>query len=300
MSLSQTLKIIDRLLPQRILGRPSVQILRGRLAARARMRRSDVGPGMPIIGEFTFEKASDWRADLMAAIAALSRRANQANDRAAWIMCLGMPPEAPDDVYAMAIQAERVVQLQMFADPGEYQAFSSRYVPLASMREAKAFSLPTAIEVLTNAKNFSGSLGRSTQVRASMHHFIKQIGGDSYVIVTGARSLQSIPLDVLSEERRDRSVKIMVVGPPPIETQKSELPVFIARHMGFTLLEELAISRTCDGYVGPADHYAIMAADAGLPCLVSDPRASGLANNGNVTFTEDIAADLQIWLRQLP
>lgn len=290
------LKLLDRLVPRRIMVRPSVQVLRGRLAARRRMSSPNVGPGMPIVGEFTFGDEADWRAQLLAAVAALSKEAQTATDRLVWLMCIGGPPEAPDDLYALSIQAAPLVQTHMFCNAAEYENFARRYVPLASLREAQARVLPRAIDVLTRPQAFSDALNRASSARASAHQFVKQLGGDAVILAVHAQVYNTVSSVVQGRRVDGRPIKLLVFDLPPDLPQNGEQAPLMTRRMGFTLLEELAIVRFCDGYIGPPNHYAIMAIDAEVRCLLNSEGVAGFVKNDIAAFSSSLPDDVMPWL----
>ena len=298
MSRPDFLKLVERIVPRRVLVRASVQVLRARMAVRSRMRRSEVGPGMPIVGIFEFGEDQDWRSRLIAAMVALSHEASFSVDRFTWLMCVGFPPDAPDEVYALSVQAAPLVQLHMFADAGELQSFAARYVPPASLREAKRQKFPSVPEILSRPREFEGLLNRATSARASGHVLVKQLGGAAIVLAVHATAIGSVISAIEPSPAYNGAVTLLVVDHPPDSVKNTRLGPLMARHMGFSLLDELALLRFCDGYVGPANHYAIMAVDAGVRCLVSGMGASTSPAGGEVTYSGSLSLDVVPWLER--
>jgi hypothetical protein len=286
------------LVPSRVLNRPAVQILRARLAAADKRRRTKVGPGMPIVGEIALDGAPDWRARFAAALWSLGTEASDCKDRGIWMICVSASPEAPDDLYALMIQVEAPTQLHLMINAEEAAAFRARYVQPASLHESESRRFPSASEVLARIEPRQSAFTRATAVRAAAHTFVKRIGGEGWVVaVHGARSAEACAA-YLCGTGAGSSMRFLVLGDPretPL-TSSADPRVMIARRAGFSLLDELALVRYCDGYVGEADHYAIVAADGGVPCLVSADASVACASSSLVCFVPDVASLLGPWL----
>jgi hypothetical protein len=286
------------LVPSRILNRPAAQILRARLATADKRRRTNVGPGMPIVGEIVLGGAPDWRARFTAALWSLARKASDDKDRGIWMICVAASPDAPDDLYAVTIQAAAPTQLHLMADAAQAAAFRARYVHQASLREAEGHRLPGALEVLARIEPDRSAFSRATAVRAAAHTFVKRMGGEGSVIaVHGTRSAEACAAYLHSNDRA-RSMRLLVLGDPreAPPTLSADARAMVARRAGFSLLDELALVRYCDGYVGQADHYAIVAADGGVPCLLSTEASVSCASSSPVRFVPDLASPLGPWL----
>ena len=295
---ARILKAVSGLIPERILRRPSVQIVRSRLAVAQRLRRSDVGAGVPVVCEFRLDDSAAWRAQFAAALWSLSRAASASHDRMAWMLCIGLPPESPEDLYALAVQADPVVQLHILTDQAEAQDFTDRYVPPASLQEARARRWPDIVEALSQAGTLPNAFTRATSTRAAAHTFVKQIGGESPVVVVHIDEAPAVIAALRAEPGSVQGLKILVVGDILGASDQiwSNADVLLVRRMGYTLLEELALVQACDGYVGYADHYAILAAEAGIPCLLSNLPASFATTSGGVSPAVDILGDFPRWL----
>jgi hypothetical protein len=286
------------LVPSRVLNRPAVQILRARLAAADKRRRTKVGPGMPIVGEITLDGAPDWRARFTAALWSLATEASDCKDRGIWMICVAASPETPDDLYALMIQVEAPTQLHLMINAAEAAVFRARYVQPASLCESESRRFSSAFEVLAHIERGRSVFTRATAVRAAAHTFVKRIGGEGWVIaVHGARSAEACAAYLHSADAPS-SMRFLVLGDPretPL-TSNADPRVMIARRAGFSLLDELALVRYCDGYVGEADHYAIVAADGGVPCLLSGEAGVACASSSPVRFVPDFANPLGPWL----
>lgn len=293
-------RILVRLLYP-VLVRPSVRVMRALLAVAETLRRVDVGPGMPIIGEVVLDGGSDWRTEFTAAMWSVLQSCDAATDRTVWMICVGVPPVTLDDLYAIAVQAEPLVQLHLFVDRDEAVAFRKRYMPPASWREASGRTTHDVMEALSQIESRPCVFRRATAVRASAHTFVKQIGGDGLVLAVSDTDAQTVAAQLNCCGDIAQPTKLIVIGDPQnVPAELAEDPrVVIARRTGASLLEELALIRYCDGYVGHADHYAIMAADAGVPCLLSEPSAVSSHSSSHVWMTADAVAQFGRWLERL-
>jgi len=293
------LKTLSALLPERVLRLRSLQIIGARLLVADRMRRKSVAPDMPIVGELVLDRAAQWRAQFAAMLWSVARAAQSANGRLAWALCIGFPPEAPEDLYAMAVQADPLVQLHIFADGSEAKEFCDRYVPPASLREANARGRRDVKAVLALAGTVPSAFTRPTSVRASAHVFVKQIGGDCPVVAVHVGELSTL-IAARNAAREMAGVRLLVVGEPPAKAEAAahDASIMFARRLGFSLLGELALIAVCDGYVGRPDHYAIVAADAGVPCLLAGAPAGKIDGSSRVRLAGDITSELPCWLSQ--
>src|SRR5437879_6990157 len=113
MSALDLLKSIPRFVPKRVSERRSFQIVRARLAVAARLKRTAIGPGVPIVGEVVIGN-TNWRRDTALQLWTIAQEAIAAHDRMAWLICVGLQSDQPlEDLYALAIQAEPIIQLHV-------------------------------------------------------------------------------------------------------------------------------------------------------------------------------------------
>lgn len=299
----EILNAIVGLVPDRVLNRPAVRVLRARLEAADKRQRAAVGPGLPIVGEIALDGVADWRTRFTAVLWSLARAAADAPDRAVWMLCVAASPEAPDELYALMAQASSPTQLHLMADAREAAAFRERYVPPASLREAAARKLPNAMEILTRIDPERSVFARATAVRAAAHTFAKRIGGEGALIaIHGAQAAAACTAYL---KRVDAAVplRLLVLGNPREvpDSLSADCRLTIARRAGFSLLDELALVRFCDGYVGPPDHYAIVAADGGVPCLLSSEAATRyrLAPRSRIRIVPDLLGSFEPWLARV-
>jgi len=299
----EILNAIAGLIPDRVFNRPAVQVLRARLAAADQRERTVVGPDLPILGEIAIDGVADWRTQFTAALWSLAHAAADSPSRAIWMLCVAASPEAPDELYSLMAQANSPTQLHMIANEHEAVVFRERYVPLASLREAAARTLPSVVEVLMRIDPERSVFTRATAVRAAAHVFAKRIGGEGALIaIHGAQAVAAANAYL---NRADAAVplRILAFGDPQEvpEGLRADCRLTIARRAGFSLLDELALVRFCDGYVGPADHYAIVAADGGVPCLLSSEVGTKYtpARWSRVRVVSDFATPLGPWLERL-
>jgi hypothetical protein len=301
MTRASVLNGIAKLIPHRVLVRPSIQVVQGRLAAADKLRRTTVGPGMPIVGEVILDAAADWRAQFAAALWTLMQEYDAAANRNLWMICVGTPPVTLDELYAIAVQADPLVQLHLFADADEAAAFRVRYVPPASWREGSGRVVHGVGEVLSRIQSRQSVFTRATASRASAHTLIKQIAGEGLVLAVHNTQARAIEAHIENHMAAAGVARLVFVGDAAHvpEGLVQDPRVIVARRAGASLLDELAIVRYCDGYLGRADHYAIVAADAGVSCLLSEPPAVSSHPSSHVWMTADAATQFGRWLERL-
>jgi hypothetical protein len=127
---------------------------------------------------------------------------------------------------------------------------------------------------------------------------VKQMSGNEPLIAVHAAEMSGVLASLNAASKSMDSFKLLVVGDPLqlLLENKPNPRVIIARHIGLSLLDELALVRFCDGYVGRPDHFAIVAADAGVPCLLTGVLPIHPSHVAHIRFVPDLSREFLAWL----
>jgi hypothetical protein len=286
-------------IPKRILGRPSVQVLCARLDVAFGQRQAKVGPNVPIFGEVTLGHAG-WRLDVALLLWALAREASVVADRPAWLLCVGPPREEPlEDLYALAVQAEQIVQLHIFEEQSIANSFKDRFVPQPSREEGLRRPVLGVREALAKIADSPGVFDRATSARSAAHTLVKQLSMGRLAIAIDVSQV-NVALEYCKQNRHDkRRFCFLVTGDPlPAASGACEADdIVFVRRLGLSFLDELGLIRACDAYIGACDHSAVLAADAGVPCLLLSNAAAHLGDR--IRCEPDLMAVSGAWIDAL-
>jgi hypothetical protein len=200
---------------------------------------------------------------------ALAHAAAADANRSAWLIVIGAPTDRLEDIFALAAQADSLVQLHAFHDEAEAAEFCGRYVPPGSLEEARLRTVANIDGALAQVPARRAVFVRASSTRSSAHLLVKQLSARRRAIAVHASQLPTVLDYCGSHGGAPASVCFLVLGEPrpePVVTRLSNL--YLARRIGLSFLDELGLIIACDGYVGVRDHNALIAADAGLPCLL--------------------------------
>jgi hypothetical protein len=293
------LRRLPRFLPKRVLNRPSMQVLLAGLDVDARQVQTRIGPEIPIGGEIRLTN-SYWRRDVTLMLWALMREAMAAEDRLAWLMCVGFPRDEPiDDLYALGVQAESVVQLHIFREQADLDLFNERFVPPASLEEGRRRRAPEVCEALAEIALHPGTFTRVTASLSMAHTLVKQWSSGQLAIAVDI-SQPYAAIETLRQASSTNAQICFFLTGDPLQARQ-EIPdaadVVVVRRLGLSFLDELALIKVCDAYVGVCDHSAIFAADAGIPCLLESDVDSDYG--GRVRCASDPTAEAALWLESI-
>jgi hypothetical protein len=262
-------------IPKRILGRPSVQVLCARLEVAFGQRQVRAGPKVPIFGEVTLGGAG-WRLDVALLLWMLAQEASVASDRPVWLLCIGTPREEPlEELYALAVQAEQIVQLHIFEEPGIANSFKDRFVPQPSREEGLRRQVLGVQEAFAKIAGSPGVLDRATSARSAAHTFVKQWSMGRLAIAVDASQV-NVAFEYCKQNGRGKGRFCFLVTGDPLRAANGGCEageIVFVRRLGLSFLDELGLIRACDAYIGACDHSAVLAADAGVPCLLSSNAA---------------------------
>jgi hypothetical protein len=297
MSGAALLRALSRFVPRRVVDRPSMQILRARLAVALRQRQTGIGPGVPIVGEIALGDNAGWRRDVTLLLWTLAQEAIAANDRLAWLICTGLPGDEPlEDLYALAVQAGPVIQLHVMHGQADADQFSENFVPPASLEEKRRRVVPGVHEALAEIAVRPGAFGRVTSARSAAHTLVKQLSMGRLAVAVDVSQVHAA-IDTWKQGGSERPpVRFLVTGDPlqaPVERAATGDIIFV-RRLGLSFLDELALIRFCDAYVGACDHSAMIAADAGIPCLLESDAAADYS--GRIRCAPDLSGVLDAWI----
>jgi hypothetical protein len=293
------MKTLSRLIPNRVIERTSMQILRARLAVDARQKRTTVGPGVPIVGEIALGNAN-WRRDVTLLLWTIAQEAIAADDRMAWLICVGLQSEEPlEDLYALAVQAEPIVQLHVMREQADADEFGRRFVPIASRAEAQRRVEPDISHVFAEMLIKPSAFGRATSVRAAAHTLVKQLAMGQLAIAVDAGQIDTIVGVRRQSGSQSSPVRFLMTGDPSRADPALVLAgnVIAVRRLGLSFLDELALIRVCDGYVGTCDQSAVIAADAGVPCLLASDVTAEYGDRIRCVF--DIGEVSRAWIHAI-
>ncbi len=293
------LRGLPRFIPERLLNRPAIQVLRAKFAVAARRNQTTIAPGIPIVGQISPTRR-DWRRDVSLLLWTLAREALSANDRFAWLICAGFPSEeAIDDLYALAVQAEPVVQLHILQEQAEVDEFNRRFVPSASLEEADQRRTPEVHEALAQIAIHPGVFTRVTSSLSLTHTLVKQFSSGQLAVAADITQLRVARETLRQAKLANLHIRVFLMGDPlqaPEELADTG-DIVVVRRLGLSFLEELALIKLCDAYIGACDHGAIFAADAGIPCLLeSDVEAT---YGHRIRCVSDPAAAAAFWLQSI-
>jgi hypothetical protein len=296
MSGASLMRALSRFVPKRVVNRPSTQILHARLAVALRQKQTAIGPGVPIVGQIALGNA-DWRRNVTLLLWTLAQEAIAANDRLAWLICVGLPSCEPlEDLYALAVQAESIIQLHVMHEQVDVDRFTDRFVPPASLEEGRRRLVPDIHGALAQISVRPGAFGRVTSARSTAHTLVKQLSMGQLAVAVDVSQVHVV-IDAFNQLGYGRlPVRFLVTGDPlqtPVEPAATGDIVFV-RRLGLSFLDELALIRVCDAYVGTCDHSAIIAADAGIPCLLASDVAADFGDR--IRCVPDLGRVLGAWI----
>lgn len=290
------MRTLSRLLPTRVMKRPAMQVLRAKLAVAERQEQAVIGPGIPIVGEILLENA-DWRRDVTLLLWKLAQEAMAANDRLAWLVCVGLPSEQPlEDLYALAAQVESIIQLHVMQQQKDADRFSERFVPPASREERRRRQVPDIHRAFAQIAVRPGVFNRATSARSTAHALVKQLSMGRLAVVVDVSQVHVV-VNYLSQNGPDRAlIRFLVTGDPlpvPFEPSATADMIFV-RRLGLSLLDEFGLIRVSDAYIGTCDHSAVLAADAGIPCLLASDAEAHYGNR--IRCVPNLGAVSEAWI----
>jgi len=207
--------------------------------------------------------------------------------------------EPLEDLYALAVQAVPIIQLHVMQGQADADRFSVHFVPPVSLEETRRRVVPDIHQALAQISLRPGAFGRVTSVRSTAHMLVKQLSIGQLAIAVDISQV-GVAVDALKQVGSERPpVRFLVTGDPllaPVEPAATD-DMILVRRLGLSFLDELALIRVCDAYVGACDHSALIAADAGIPCLLESDIVAHYS--GRIRCTPDLSGVLGDWISRV-
>jgi hypothetical protein len=153
-------------------------------------------------------------------------------------------------------------------------------------------------ETLAQIAGNPGAFDRATSARAAAHTLVKQLAMGQLAVALDVRQIEVN--DGWKNNGSEKPGVLFLVTGDPLQASISAAAtdnVVLVRRLGLSFLDELALIRVCDAYIGTCDHSALIAADAGIPCLLeSDVDAE---YGGRIRCVRDTTAVSNAWIRAI-